>query len=90
MDGCLARGLAPVVTFNHFTDPHWFAKQGGLARRRGAAERFDRDCDRVMSGSATGSPAVTLNEPNLPRLLSWMPAATWWTRLQRATLRCGI
>ena len=28
VDGCLARGLAPIVTFNHFTSPHWFAKRG--------------------------------------------------------------
>ena len=26
---CLARGLAPVVTFNHFTSPHWFAMRAG-------------------------------------------------------------
>ena len=28
VDGCLERGLAPVVTFNHFTSPHWFAARG--------------------------------------------------------------
>ena len=28
VDGCLARGLAPIVTFNHFTSPHWFAARG--------------------------------------------------------------
>ena len=29
VDYCLERGLAPVVTFNHFTAPHWFASAGG-------------------------------------------------------------
>ena len=28
-DHCVAHGLAPVVTFNHFTSPHWFAMRGG-------------------------------------------------------------
>jgi beta-glucosidase len=27
--GCHARGLTPVVTFNHFTTPRWFASRGG-------------------------------------------------------------
>ena len=35
-DHCLERGLAPVVTFNHFTSPHWFAMRGGLAQPGGA------------------------------------------------------
>ena len=25
----MAVGIAPVVTYNHFTAPHWFAKRGG-------------------------------------------------------------
>ena len=28
-DRCVAAGIAPVVTYNHFTAPHWFAKRGG-------------------------------------------------------------
>jgi beta-glucosidase len=36
VDHCLARGLAPVVTYNHFTSPHWFAAvaAGSIPRRR--------------------------------------------------------
>ena len=26
VDYCLAAGIAPVVTYNHFTSPHWFAR----------------------------------------------------------------
>jgi len=34
---CLGLGIAPVVTYNHFTAPHWFARRGAwLDRRRGA------------------------------------------------------
>ena len=30
VDRCRELGLAPVVTFNHFTAPHWFAMRGGF------------------------------------------------------------
>ncbi len=36
IDGCLSRGLAPIVTFNHFTSPHWFAGARCVARRGSA------------------------------------------------------
>jgi len=29
VDHCHTRGLAPVVTFNHMTSPHWFAARAG-------------------------------------------------------------
>src|SRR2546429_9010360 len=29
VDYCVAAGIAPAVTYNHFTAPHWFAKRGG-------------------------------------------------------------
>jgi beta-glucosidase len=31
VDYCLALGIAPVVTYNHFTAPHWFARRGGCS-----------------------------------------------------------
>ena len=31
VEGCRARGLNPMVTFNHFTTPLWFAAKGGWA-----------------------------------------------------------
>ena len=45
VDRCLELGLAPVVTFNHFTAPHWFAARGGWLDQE-APERFARYCDR--------------------------------------------
>ncbi len=72
IDGCLARGLAPIVTFNHFTAPHWFAKRGGMLGD-GADERFARYCDAVTARFGDRiALAMTLNEPNLPRLLDWV------------------
>lgn len=72
VDGCLQRGIAPVVTFSHFTAPHWFAKEGGWLDEQ-SAQRFARFCDVVMERIGDRIVlAVTLNEPNLPRLLSWI------------------
>src|SRR6187431_196809 len=47
VDGCLARGLAPLVTFNHFTSPHWFAKRGAWLDAEASA-LFARYCGVVM------------------------------------------
>ncbi len=72
VDGCVRRGLAPIVTFSHFTAPHWFAKRGSWLDDE-APERFARYCDAVMARFGDRiAYAVTLNEPNLPRLLSWV------------------
>ena len=47
VDRCLERGLAPVVTFNHSTSPHWFAMRGAWLDPEAPA-LFARFCDRVM------------------------------------------
>lgn len=61
--GCRARGLAPVVTFNHATTPRWFAAQGGWTHAD-APDLFARFCDRAARHLAAGiAYAVTLNEP---------------------------
>ena len=88
IDGCIERGLAPVVTFNHFTAPHWFAKQGAWLDEK-SAEQFATFCDVVMQrfGDRIAF-ALTLNEPNLPRLLSWV-LPEFFTELTRETLRAA-
>ncbi|WP_030868047.1 family 1 glycosylhydrolase [Streptomyces sp. NRRL S-37] len=69
VDGCLERGLAPLVTFSHFTAPHWFAAAGSWTAADAPA-RFAEQCDRVMARFGDRiSHAVTLNEPNLEQLL---------------------
>ncbi|MEZ0165245.1 glycoside hydrolase family 1 protein [Kineococcus sp. LSe6-4] len=69
VDAALARGLAPVVTFNHFTSPHWFSAAGSWLAPD-AADRFADQVDRVVArfGDRIHT-AVTLNEPNLEQLL---------------------
>ena len=69
VDGCRARGMTPVLTFNHFTAPRWFAAQGGWTNA-GAPDLFARFCDRAARHLASGvGYALTFNEPNLLRLL---------------------
>jgi beta-glucosidase len=89
VDRCVELGLAPVVTFNHMTAPHWFAMRGGWLDP-GSAEVFARYCGVLMDriGGAIAY-AVTLNEPNLPRLLSWVPIPDAVHDLERATLEAA-
>lgn len=69
IDGCHARGLAPMVTFNHFTVPRWFAAQGGWTAGN-SAELFSRFCSKAAARLAGGMAyATTLNEPNTVRLI---------------------
>lgn len=69
IEGCRARGLVPVVTFNHFTTPIWFAAQGGWANPE-SPSLFARYCERAARHLAAGiGYATTLNEPNLSGVL---------------------
>lgn len=69
IDGCRARGIAPVVTFNHYTTPRWFAAQGGWTDPQSPG-LFARFCERAAKHLAANiGMATTLNEPNLPKLL---------------------
>jgi len=95
VDGCLTRGLAPIITFSHFTAPHWFACAGSWLAA-GAAEDFGRFCGRVMDcfGDRIAL-AMTLNEPDLPRMLQAMdlPEETWEVNrvaLAAASRRAGV
>jgi beta-glucosidase len=67
--GCHARGLQAMVTFNHYTTPRWFAQRGGWLHA-GAPDLFARFCDRAARQLAAGiGHAMTLNEPNIMRVL---------------------
>jgi beta-glucosidase len=69
IEGCRTRGLVPVVTFNHFTTPTWFAAQGGWSNPE-APSLFARYCGRAARHLAAGiGYATTLNEPNLSGVL---------------------
>ncbi|MFI5889987.1 family 1 glycosylhydrolase [Actinoplanes sp. NPDC051513] len=88
-DRCLERGLAPIVTFNHMTSPHWFAARGAWLDPSSPG-LFARYCDRVMAAFGDRiAVGLTLNEPNLPRLLAWMAIPDFVRDLERATLEAA-
>jgi beta-glucosidase len=89
VDGCAERGLAAVVTLSHMTCPHWFAARGGWLDPA-APELFARYCDQVLRHFGDRiTAAVTLNEPNLPQLLSWTDVPEPVRKLERATLEAA-
>lgn len=68
---CHENGVVPVVSYNHFTNPRWFAALGGW-EAEGAAEHFLRYCEHVSAalGDMIGA-ATTFNEPQLARMINW-------------------
>ncbi|WP_207095633.1 glycoside hydrolase family 1 protein [Novosphingobium sp. PY1] len=71
VEGCRERGLKPLVSFNHFTCPRWFAMRGGWINPD-APSLFARYCDRLARHLGESiERATTLNEPNLMLLLRY-------------------
>src|ERR1700683_1597540 len=70
--GCRERGVLPVVTFSHFTNPKWLADRGGW-EAADAPERFARFCATTAAavGDLVGI-GCTLNEPNIVSLMGYM------------------
>lgn len=59
------RGIEPVVTLHHFTNPQWFSQSGGWEDDR-AAERFARYTDVVVKALAPHVRYwITINEPTI-------------------------
>lgn len=69
LEACHARGLKPMVTFNHFTVPRWFAARGGFERADGADlfARFAEQATKRLGDLI--SYATTFNEANIQRLI---------------------
>ncbi|HEX7853544.1 MAG TPA: family 1 glycosylhydrolase [Sphingobium sp.] len=64
IEGCRERGIHPVVTFNHYTTPRWFAARGAWTQPD-SVDLFARFCDRAARHFAAGiGHATTFNEPN--------------------------
>lgn len=63
--GARSRGLTPLVTLHHFTNPQWLTERGGWLNADVAA-LFERYVDKVVT--ALGDLAdlwITVNEPNV-------------------------
>lgn len=71
---CRELGMVPIVTYNHWTVPRWFATGGGFETPEGVAP-FVAFCRRVTEhmGEDIGL-AATFNEANIRAQLSWVPA----------------
>lgn len=69
LEACHARGMAPMVTFNHFTVPTWFAARGGFEKPDGADlfARFTQVATERLGDLI--SYATTFNEANIQRLV---------------------
>lgn len=65
IDACLARGVAPALTFHHFTLPLWQARRGGFTEAA-FPDRFARYCERAAKALSGFRIACTINELNLP------------------------
>lgn len=69
----LEKGMTPVVVYNHFTVPRWFAGLGGFTRPENI-DLFVRYCRYVTERLGhLYSIAITQNEPNLWAQLAWSP-----------------
>ncbi len=65
LQGLHERGLTPMVTLHHFTDPLWLAEQGGWEREK-VVEVFARYVEKVVEAlKGYNHLWVTINEPNV-------------------------
>jgi len=65
VSGAAKRGLQPVVTLHHFTNPLWLAEQGGWLNPE-VITRFERFSTRVVETLADRVGFwTTINEPNV-------------------------
>ncbi|MFL6718491.1 MAG: glycoside hydrolase family 1 protein [Burkholderiaceae bacterium] len=89
IDACRAAGLVPVVSFNHFACPIWFAARGGWTAR-GAPELYARYCERAARhvGAGIGF-ALTLNEPNIMQVLRRFAPSPEFVAARRAMLKAA-
>lgn len=63
--GMVSRGLTPMVTLHHFSDPLWFYNQGGWEQEN-APELFEKFVARVVEAlKEYVNLWVTINEPNV-------------------------
>jgi beta-glucosidase/6-phospho-beta-glucosidase/beta-galactosidase len=74
IDGCLDRGLEPLVTLHHFTHPSWLGEDFWL--RPDAPERFLAWVELVLPTLAAKVRLwVTINEINVLAMESWLLAS---------------
>lgn len=71
IDAALELGLTPVVTLHHFTNPRWFAEEGGWLADS-AVERFAAYVEAATSILDGVEWVCTINEPNMFAMMTGM------------------
>jgi beta-glucosidase len=71
IDACLRVGVAPMLSFHHFTSPIWLTRLGGL-NNADYPERFGRYCAHAAARLDGFGWACTFNELNVPVLVEPM------------------
>ncbi len=69
---CRENGVAPLVTFHHFTTPRWMADRGGWVERE-VVDKFTRFCEKAVAhlGDLMAM-GCTINEPNVVSMLGYL------------------
>ncbi len=63
LDSLLAKGIMPIITLHHFTNPLWFAQEGGWLNPK-AVQWFARYVEKIVSVFKEKVYCwITLNEP---------------------------
>ncbi|MEA5051700.1 MAG: family 1 glycosylhydrolase [Oscillospiraceae bacterium] len=59
------KGIAPLLTIHHFTNPMWFERRGGFLKRENLQDYLDLVELVVSSFGDLVSEYITINEPNV-------------------------
>ncbi len=86
LETCHAHGLAPMVTYSHWTVPRWFAARGGF-EHPDSPELFARFAEKATARlGPLISAASTFNEANIARVVRASPQAKAFQPVIRAML----
>jgi beta-glucosidase len=86
LETCRAHGLKPVVTFNHFTVPLWFAERGGF-EVADSPDIFAAFCGKAAENlGGLMHMATPFNEANIQLLVQIMPGIAKWLPAARAMI----
>ncbi|HUP00986.1 MAG TPA: glycoside hydrolase family 1 protein [Gemmatimonadota bacterium] len=82
-----ARGMEPIVTLHHFTNPAWFARRGGWLQRDSPL-LFSRYVQRVASSLKDVRYWLTINEPTVYAKRGFV-AGDWPPFVKRSWLKAA-
>ena len=71
IEGCRQRGIEPVVTLHHFTEPRWLSEEGGWTAPD-ATDRFVGYVEALVPILESVRWIVTINEPNIAAIQARM------------------